>query len=210
MQLKIDLHIHTIYSKDSNITFDALISRCHELGLDGFAVCDHDNFTEIPYRIGEDNDLIIIPSIEVSAKRAHILAYDIDKAIIPNLTIQDTVKQIHMQNGIAVLAHPYSIFRSWVNHSEVIRANFDLIEVANAYQFPYKMMLNFNRKLAEKLNLPMTGGSDAHKVSTIGKVYTIIESKTKDIVGVLQAIRDGKTQPVGMGISLSDRLKMLD
>jgi len=115
-----------------------------------------------------------------------------------------------MQNGIAVLAHPYSIFRSWVNKAEVNRANFDLIEVANAYQFPYGMMLSMNRRLAEDLGLPMTGGSDAHKASALGKAYTVLESETRDVAGILSALREGKTKPVGKGVSLSDRLKMFD
>ena len=210
MHLKIDLHIHTIFSNDSRVTFDSAVAQCKKVGLDGFAVCDHDNYTEIPYRLGEDNDLIILRAMEVSAKGAHILAYDIQKPITPGLSIEDTVRRIHMQKGIAVLAHPYSIFRSWVNKSEVNRANFNLIEVANAYQFPYGLMLGFNRKLAEELGLPMTGGSDAHKASALGKAYTVLESDTRDVAGVLSAMREGRTMPVGRGVSFSDRLKMFE
>lgn len=210
MQLKIDLHIHTIFSEDSRITFEAAVTQCQKHGLDGFAVCDHDNYTEIPYRLGEDNGLLILRAIEVSARGAHILAYDIEKPIVPGLSIEDTVKRIHMQNGIAVLAHPYSIFRSWVNKTDVMRANFDLIEVANAYQFPYGMMRSLSIKLAEELELPMTGGSDAHKASAFGKSYTLIESNTRDVPGVLDALREGRTLPMGRGVSFSDRLKMFE
>ncbi len=208
MQLKIDLHIHTIFSSDSRVTFEAAISKCQELGLDGFAVCDHDNLTEIPYGIGEDNGLVILSAIEVSARGAHVLAYNIEKPVSPGLSIEDTVRRVHMLNGVAVLAHPFSIFRSWVNRAEIMSANFDLIEVANAYQFPYGIMLGLNRKLAEGLNLPMTGGSDAHKASAFGKAYTVIESETRDSLGVLRALKDGKTRPEGCGVSFSDRLKL--
>ena len=208
MKLKIDLHLHTTISNDSQITLDEAIAMCKVRGLDGFAVCDHDHMTEIPYEVSRETDLVIVPGMEISAKGSHILAFDISDPIPMNMSVPDTVKRIHMQSGIAILAHPFSVFRTWVNRSEIIEANFDLIEVANAYQYPYNMMFNMNRKLAEELDLPMTGGSDAHKASAVGRAYTVLDVESRDVEGVLSALRSGKTKPEGRGVSLRDRIKL--
>lgn len=208
MRLLIDLHMHTTQSRDSYVTFDDAVKRCREDGLDGFAVTDHDKLTRLPDRL-EASDLVILEGEEVTARGAHILAFDIEEEIPPGLSIQETVERIHEQGGFAVIAHPYSIFRTWVNFREIRGAGFDAVEVANANQFPYGMMLEKNEDLAERLGLPKTGGSDAHIPRTVGRAYTILEAATRDVKGVVSAIKDGQTSFGGRGISLLERLKLL-
>jgi predicted metal-dependent phosphoesterase TrpH len=208
MRLLIDLHIHTTQSRDSYVTFDDAVRRCREEGLDGFAVTDHDKLTRLPDTF-EASGLVVLEGEEVTARGAHILAFDIEEEITPDLSIQETVERIHEQGGFAVIAHPYSIFRTWVSFREIQGAGFDAVEVANAYQFPYGMMLEKNGDLAERLGLPKTGGSDAHIPRTVGRAYTILEAPTRDVKGVMSAIKDGRTSFGGKGISLLERLKLL-
>jgi predicted metal-dependent phosphoesterase TrpH len=208
MRLLIDLHIHTTQSRDSYVTFDDAVRRCWEEGLDGFAVTDHDKLTRLPDTF-EASGLVVLEGEEVTARGAHILAFDIEEEITPDLSIQETVERIHEQGGFAVIAHPYSIFRTWVSFREIQGAGFDAVEVANAYQFPYGMMLEKNGDLAERLGLPKTGGSDAHIPRTVGRAYTILEAPTRDVKGVMSAIKDGRTSFGGKGISLLERLKLL-
>ncbi len=92
---------------------------------------------------------------------------------------------------------------------EIEEAGFDCVEVANAAQFPYGWMLDRNTALARKLELPMTGGSDAHIPGTVGRAYTIVETEARDVEGVLGALRKGKTEAEGRGISLSERMKLV-
>jgi hypothetical protein len=164
---------------------------------------------EFPVRKAEESGVIFIPGVEISANGAHILAFDIEEVIPPGLSIQETVERIHEQGGFAVIAHPYSIFRTWVSFMETKGAGFDAVEVANATQFPYGMMLEKNEDLAERLGLPKTGGSDAHIPRTVGRAYTILEAATRDVKGVISAIKGGQTSFGGKGISLLERLKLL-
>ena len=207
MKLRIDLHLHTVASNDSHITLEDAARRCWELNLDGFAVTDHDILAEIPSSFLEKTMLIVIPGIEISAKGAHIMAFDITKEVEMGLSIEETVERIHDQGGLAILSHPYSVFRTWVKPGEIEVAGFDAIEVANAYQFPYSWMEKKNRNLAKRLRLPETGGSDAHILNTIGRAYSIVEVEEKSVEAVLEAIRKGNTQGEGRGISLVERLK---
>jgi predicted metal-dependent phosphoesterase TrpH len=207
MRLLIDLHLHTMASHDSYVTLDDAARRCWELGLDGFAVTDHDVLAEIPPSFQEDSGLVIVPGIEISADGGHVTAFDIDEPVEMKLSVRETVERIHDQGGIAIISHPYSVFRTWVNVREVEGAGFDCVEVANAYQFPYHWMVKRTRVLAERLGLPETGGSDAHIPSTVGRAYTVIESEERSLEAVLEAIRRGETKGEGTGISMAERLK---
>ena len=208
MRLRLDLHLHTTKSIDSNVELEDAVRRCREEGLDGLAVTDHDVLAKIPSEFSENSGIIIIPGMEVSADGAHILAFDIEEPIPPRLSVPETVDTIHDQGGIAIIAHPYSVFRAWVNGREIEEAGFDCVEVANAAQFPYGWMLSKNTALARKLGLPETGGSDAHIPRTIGRAYTVLESETRDREGILRALRRGETSAEGRGISILERLKL--
>ena len=209
MRLRLDLHLHTTRSVDSSVTLEDAVRRVKEQGLDGFAVTDHDSIAEIPGGFSQDNDIIVVPGMEVSADGGHVLAFSIQEQIPMGLPIPETVDRIHAQGGIAVIAHPYSVFRTWVDSSEIEGAGFDCVEVINAHQLPFGYTLAKNRGLAERLGLPQTGGSDAHIPRTVGRAYTILESESGDVEGVLRALRDGKTQAEGRGVSLAERLKLV-
>lgn len=206
MKLRIDLHIHTDHSKDSLVSVDEAIQRCREVGLDGFAVTDHDTLSGVGEAIEKAGDLIVIPGMEVLARGGHILALDVSEPIPAGLSLMETVEMIHDQDAVAVIAHPYSVFRTWVNSRDIKEAGFNAVEVANAAQFPYRWMLRKNTALAEKLGLPKTGGSDAHNPETVGLAYTVVEASSPEVEDVIRSIRKGHTESWGRGISIFERL----
>jgi predicted metal-dependent phosphoesterase TrpH len=183
MELRIDLHLHTTLSQDSA------------------------TFSEIPESILKDSGLIILPGIEIKAEGIHIGAFDIQELVEEQLSLGETVDRIHNQGGIAVICHAHSVLKTWTAKRKVEEAGFDLVEVANAYQFPYGMMVARNRSLAEKINRPQTGGSDSHIPQTVGRAYTVLEADEKSPEGVLDALRKGRCRGEGRGISLGERLK---
>jgi predicted metal-dependent phosphoesterase TrpH len=209
LRLRIDLHVHSANSHDSYINIDDAVRRCREEELDGFALTDHDAMAEFPSGKAEGSGLVFIPGVEVSADGAHVLAFDINEKVPMGLPIPETVDRIHDQGGIAIIAHPYSVFRTWVSGREIEEARFDGVEVANASQFPYGWMLSKNTALAERLGLPGTGGSDAHIPRIIGRAFTILEAETRDVEGVLRALRKGDAEARGRGITLAERLKIV-
>jgi predicted metal-dependent phosphoesterase TrpH len=92
---------------------------------------------------------------------------------------------------------------------KIAEAGFDAIEVANSAQIPYRFICKINKRLATKLGLPMTGGSDSHIPETIGKSYTIIESQSNEIDDIIKAIKQGKTSYAGEGTEIKNRLKQI-
>ena len=209
MRLRIDLHVHTHHSRDSRISIDEAIRRCEAAGLDGFAVTDHDTISGLPEAMAKKGHLIIIPGVEITARGAHILALDVSEPIPAGLSIAETVDRIHDQGAVAVIAHPYSVFKTWVNSREIEDARFNAVEVANANQFPYGLMLRRNAALAERLGLPQTGGSDAHIPEVVGRAYTVVEADSHNVEDIIRSIRRGCTEACGSGIPLFKRLKKL-
>ncbi len=207
MELRVDLHLHTTLSQDSIVTLEDAIEGCRRLGLDGFAVTNHDVLTRIPESALDDSGLIILPGVEIKAEGIHIGAFDIQELPEDKLSLGETVDRIHDQGGFAVICHAHSVLGTWLNRENIVEAGFDLVEVANAYQFPYGMMVELNRRLARRLRLPETGGSDSHIPDTVGRAYTVLEAEERSTEGVLDALRKGRCRGEGRGISLRERMK---
>lgn len=204
--LRLDLHVHTRCSSDAQSTIPEINRRCRELGLDGYAVCDHDSIDALVEAKASAEGLVVLPGQEITARGAHIVCLDPSEVIPARLSIVETVERIHRQGATAVLAHPYAIPRSFVRFREAEEAGFDLVEVANATQVPFGLVMGWNRGLAEKLCLPQTGGSDSHIPETFGRAYTVVESSSREPEDVIKAIREGRTRAEGTGIGLWERL----
>lgn len=197
MELKLDLHVHSDYSPDSFNSIDEINRRIREQGFDGYALADHDTIKGLDEAREKSGDLVFIPAMEVSAIRAHVVALDPVEVVPPRLSLPETVDLIHDQGATAILAHPYGLPRSWPQIRQVESANLDAIEVANSAQFPYDVICDLNQKLADRLDLPSTGGSDSHVPETIGRSYTIVESESTDYLDVIKAIKLGHTKTGG-------------
>lgn len=197
MELKLDLHIHSVYSPDSFNSIDEINRRIKEQGFDGYALADHDTIKGLDEAHEKSGDIVFVPAMEVSARRAHVVALDPTEVIPPGLSLAETVDLIHDQGAMAILAHPYGLPRSWPQMNQVEAANLDAIEVANSAQFPYAFICDLNQKLADRLGLPAIGGSDSHIPETIGRSYTIVESESTGYLDVIKAIKLGRTRISG-------------
>jgi len=206
LPLKIDFHIHTIYSYDGLITPKQLVWQLKKRRLDGVAITDHDTIKGWPKfeRALIKHGFIAIPGVEVSAKGAHILALNVKSSIPAGHEIDETIDFIHEAGGIAVAAHPVAIYRGWARK---LCGKFDAIEVVNASSFPFYFSAFFGKRLAMRLKLPQLAGSDAHYYKEVGSAYTILKTNDPNLEGVLRAIKRGATIPCGSPIPLRIRLK---
>jgi predicted metal-dependent phosphoesterase TrpH len=193
LRLKLDLHIHSKYSTDAFNTIDLINNKIREIGYNGYALADHDTIEGLQEANEKKGDMVFLPALEVSARGAHIISLNPTNIVKPDLSITETVELIHDQGATAILAHPYGLPRSWVSINQIREADFDAIEVANSSQIPYNYICALNQKLADRLGLPATGGSDSHIPETIGRSYTIIESESAEADDIIKAIRLGRT-----------------
>ena len=130
MSVKVDLHVHTVYSPDSLITPEDLVYYAKKAGLNAVAVTDH-NRVEGALKIAKEiTDLLIIPGIEVSSGNGHIVGLNVREVIPKHLAAEETVERIHAAGGIAIACHPYALLKGSVGKH--VTAEFDAIEVVDA------------------------------------------------------------------------------
>ena len=191
MWLKIDIHIHTTMSLDSTVRVEELPFIIRQRGLDGVAITDHDRFSN-----KHVEGVIIIPGIEVSTREGHLLGLGYVGDISPGLSVDETVRIIHNRGGLAILAHPYDVIRGGIRPAQVTE-RLDGIESINSKAQPYRLSKYLAEKASKRLGIPTFGGSDSHIPETIGDAYTLIESRSKSIDDILNALREGKVKPQG-------------
>ncbi len=85
--MKFDLHVHSEYSKDSESSHEDILETALRRGLDGFAICDHDTVegglvcAKKAMELGLE--ITVIPGIEVSSSKGHILVLGVRENIEP-------------------------------------------------------------------------------------------------------------------------------
>jgi len=206
LKLRIDFHLHTVYSRDSLIEIEDLVPRGRAAYLDGLAVTDHNTLNGAHRAMRKCMDLTIIPGMEIETSEGHVLALNVTKVVKKSPDFSETIENIHELGGIAVIAHPFSLLKPLVDVDILATSGLDAVEVANATSFPYSLMTRKSKILAKRLGLPMTGGSDAHLSTVIGRSYTIVDSDSGDVSDILEAVRKGRTEVGGVGITLKERV----
>ncbi|RLI28775.1 hypothetical protein DRO53_00930 [Candidatus Bathyarchaeota archaeon] len=212
MKLKVDFHVHTIYSGDSSVTLEAAVQAALEAGLDGLAITDHDS-CEALKKLDKFKDapVLLLPGVEISSSDGHILALGLEKPVPPGLPAKETVEEIKRKGGVAVAAHPLCPFKKSLGEHVLREVRFDAVETLNASTIPvlYSSELKKLSLLAEELGLPQLGGSDSHTPETIGRAYTVVEVEDASVEEIFEAVRKGKTRPEGERIRLQDALNRL-
>jgi predicted metal-dependent phosphoesterase TrpH len=203
MQVKADLHVHTIYSRDSIITPKELVYYARKRGLTAVAVTDHDQ-VKGAQKIAKATDFLVIPGTEVSSLNGHIVGLDVQEPIPKGLNPEETVDRIHQAGGVAVACHPFVLFKGSVGKH--VTARFDAVETVNSSAFPFRSSTEKANQLADKLRLPKVAGTDAHYGPVIGHAFTLIDAEPT-VDALLNAIVNGRCQPFGGAIPFALRVK---
>ena len=200
MRLKIDLHVHTTGSRDAFTEPEQLPTIVKQRGLDGVAVTNHDAFTRVT-----SSEAIILPGIEVSTQQGHIIGLGISGPIERGRTADETISTIQPVGGVAIVPHPFDPISPCVNPIK-LRSRPEAIEVINADALFFGLNTKYARQMANRLGLPMVAGSDSHIPETVGDAYTLIDTDSKNVGDILNAIRAGSVQPVGGPTRLGKKL----
>ena len=200
--LKMDSHIHSEYSPDSNSKIDYILDVARKRNIDVIAISDHntvDGTSEV-LRKTRNTDILAIPSIEISSTEGHILGFGCEENIPRDLTPEDTIDRIHDLGGLAIIPHPYCFYRHGLLHKiDYKKLKIDAIETKNA-RFIAGYCNNKAKKLSKKENLPSLGASDAHYWKFVGDCYSLIDAE-KDIDSILKAIVKNNVEAHGKGTS---------
>lgn len=188
--MKFDLHVHSSHSGDSKNRIEEVLDACVRKGLSGVAIMDHNSLEGSRYALslGRD-DLLIIPGMEISSAKGHILAYNIQEEVPRDLGVAETIDLIRAQGGIAVAAHPYRMW-SGLGEEATSSNDFDAIEVHNGRSTHGNN--DQAAKLAVRMCKPFTAGSDSHERSTVGKAYYVSSRDCHSVEDLIKDILSGE------------------
>jgi predicted metal-dependent phosphoesterase TrpH len=206
-RFRLDLHVHSDRSPDSGLSLDTIAARVIALGLNGFALTDHNSIDGHPalrHLATQHPDLVLVAGAEISTIEGHLLAYGISSLPPVRRPLDETVAWVRAHGGEPVLAHPYRRFHG-VGERTAQRADVRALETRNGQTSP-----RANRSaddLANRRHLGRIAGSDGHTISGLGRAYTEFEARPGSTDDVLEAIRRGGTRAGGASLGIAGRLR---
>ncbi|RLI95721.1 MAG: metal-dependent phosphoesterase [Candidatus Altiarchaeales archaeon] len=184
--MKIDIHTHSSYSDGYN-TPKEMVKYAKKIGLDGIAITDHNeikgSLNAMKYA---SDDFKVIPGIEVSAKEGHIICLGIEEVFETYTPADEVIERVHELGGVAIAAHPYDRFRRGVGDL-IFKLDFDAVELYNGHTL---LTYKSTKDIIEKIELPVTGGSDAHIAEDIGCVFIEVDDD------IINSIKHGNVKVV--------------
>lgn len=208
----VDLHIHTNRSSYcSGLSPDEMFSRAKELGLDAIAVTEHTSHrgAQISFEIGQEIGFKVFRGVEVYTNAGDIIVFGSKAEMKPDMDFWELKEIVDGDEGVMISAHPT---RGWWGHHRKYRGNVPgeifkhvvAIETFNAGNY---REVNYEAlKLANEVNLPGIGGSDAHRMDQVGKCVTIFEEHIEDEAGLVEALRGGNFY----GMYLDELRRLID
>ncbi len=168
--LRVELHMHTRFSKDSLVRIPRLLEHCKKIGLDRIAITDHNSIDGALRAKQLAPDQVIVGE-EIETTQGELLGYFLEEWVPPGLEPLDAIRRLKAQGAVISLAHPFDTTRSqhWSKESlTAILPHIDAIETFNARcltNVPNQNAAIFARKNA----LLETVGSDAHSLWEVGR-----------------------------------------
>jgi hypothetical protein len=206
-RVRLDLHVHSRHSPDSELALETIVSGLSSVGLSGFALTDHNTVAghgELAALQARFPALILVPGVEVSTLEGHLLVYGVTEAPPRGRPVAETVDWVRGHGGVSVLSHPFRRTHG-VGRAAAESVHVDALETVNGHNSP-----GANRKaaaVATQRGLGATGGSDVHALFDLGRAYTEFAEGTTDVAAVLRSIRSGASTAGGRSLTFPDRLR---
>ncbi|MBI5206434.1 MAG: PHP domain-containing protein [Candidatus Firestonebacteria bacterium] len=194
--MKIDMHVHSIFSGDSTLEPRAMINRAKEIGLNAICITDHHSFlaSQMLDSIAQKENFKIFRGAEYHTSHGHLLVFGIyDDSFNSGryLPIQDVIDKVQSDGGIAIPSHPYHKGYSHYLGDYVFKLKkIYALEIINA------KIIDEENEMAQKaskmLKLPGIGSSDAHSLEELGKAYTVFDDYIGSMKDLIEALKNGR------------------
>ena len=178
MKTRIDLHVHSRFSGDTDAEPEELIMHAIKQGLHGIAFTEHYSY-EVSEPLEElkeqyKDKLMIFRGVEFSALEGHCLIFGVntDALSIRQLSLQEVIRIVNEAGGVVIPSHPY---RKGNSLGDVIKNAMGICAIegyngCNMHAYNARAV-----EMARVLNIPYTGGSDAHLPDEVGLCLTEFE-----------------------------------
>ena len=171
--VRVDMHMHTMWSGDATTTPDELREAVIESEIDVLCITDHGTINgavEVAASLG----CRVVVGEEVRTAAGEIIGLFLTERLPFGMRPAEAVDAIRSQGGVVYVPHPFDPMRHCMEEGALTElaetGALDAVEVLNA-----KVSLDhLNRRAAEFAaahGLAAGAGSDAHVASAIGAAY---------------------------------------
>ena len=177
MLIKVDLHNHTNFSFDGEMTPQTLVDHYADKGFGAVAVTDH-NSRLGALAVAELNPPFkVIAGVEVKSRHGEIIGLFVNEDIKPGMSAVETAQAIHQAGGLTLLPHPFiALVISRMDERQLpdLIEHLDIVEALNA-RGDDPSEDRYAYLWAKTHGLAMSAGSDAHHVGGVGNGYVLME-----------------------------------
>jgi predicted metal-dependent phosphoesterase TrpH len=219
--MRIDLHVHTSpLSACSYIDPHELVQQARRLKLDGICLTEHQVLWDPREmdKLAREGGIKIFRGNEYTTNQGDVLVFGFYEDIKELLLIQQLRDEVKKAGGYMIAAHPFRGFKTFgIGQLQMtveqackrkVFEYVDAIEVLNG-----KLSEEENdmaRKVADKLGLPGTAGSDAHRIDEIAIAVTVFENDIRDENQLVEELHAGRFKVQGRRRMPEDRGQMID
>jgi predicted metal-dependent phosphoesterase TrpH len=177
---KIELHIHTKFSKDSFMDKYTLLMMCKIRKINCIAITDHNEICGAKEyeKFFKMFNIQVIVGEEIFTLDGEIIGLFLKEKIAPYQTVKQTIECVINQGGIVYVPHPYDEMRkkSVLKYEKIkeFRSKISFIEKHNGRNVDehYSRIQN---EICEEIGINKVVGSDAHCFFEVGRNYMIID-----------------------------------
>ena len=201
--MRIDLHTHTSpRSPCSDMEPLELIREASHRKLDGICLTEHQALwrPEEVEDLARGTEIRIFRGNEFTTDQGDVLVFGYEEDVKELLTIEELRARVTAAGGFMIAAHPFRGFKTFgIGQLQMTveqackRKVFDFVDAIEIRNGSVSDQENeMAARVAVRLGLPGTGGSDAHQVDKVGKCTTEFEREIADEGQLLEELRAGR------------------
>ncbi|TAN41336.1 MAG: PHP domain-containing protein [Nitrospirae bacterium] len=194
MSFRVDLHVHSRFSSDNDADPEESVLQAISRQLHGIVFTEHYSYeASAPVeklREKYRGSIIIFRGVEFSSADGHCLVFGVntDRLGMKGMPAGEIVRIVNQAGGVVIPSHPYRTVNSL---GDLVR---NLPGICALEGYNGCNMQPFNARaveVARALNLPFTGGSDAHNPEDVGSCFTEFEEPVteENLVSLLKSGR---------------------
>ncbi len=201
--MRIDLHTHTSpRSPCSSIDPLDLIREASRLQLDGICLTEHQVLwrPEELVTLAEEAQVAIFRGNEFTTNQGDLLVFGYEEDIKELLTIEELRDQVAAAGGFMIAAHPFRGFKTFgigqlqmTVEQACSRKVFDFVDAIEVRNGKLSDEENeMATRVAARVGLPCTAGSDAHRREEVGKWVTDFDRPIENERELVEELRAGR------------------
>lgn len=195
--VRVDMHLHTMWSGDATTTPDELRDAVAETGIDVLCITDHSTINgAVELAASGVLGCRVIVGEEVRTTAGEIIGLFLRDRLPFGMKPAEAAGAVHAQGGLVYVPHPFDPMRHCMAEDALVAlaggGQVDAIEVLNA-----KVSLaHLNERaatFAAERGIAAGAGSDAHEPSAIGAAYVEMpDFDDGDPASFLASLRRGR------------------